>query len=144
NPAGARHSRSRQDIWIWDLARRSLTPLTFDAGVDMSPVWTPDGRRLIWASTREAGIPNLYSQPADGTGAVERLTTTPIPQFPTSITPDAKQLLLFENSANNAQDVAQVRLDGLGSGSLGQRRSEPLIHTAAAELGPEISPDGRF
>ena len=35
-----------------------------------------------------AGVPNLYSQAADGTGTVDRLTTSANPQWPTSITPD--------------------------------------------------------
>ena len=32
-----------RDIWIWDVARETLTRLTFDAGPDFYPVWTPDG-----------------------------------------------------------------------------------------------------
>ena len=40
------------------------------------PVWTPDGRRLIFSSER-AGARNLFWQAADGTGAVERLTESP-------------------------------------------------------------------
>ena len=41
----------------------------------MKPVWTPDGRRIVFASPR-ANKPaaNLYWQLADGTGAVQRLT----------------------------------------------------------------------
>ena len=55
------------DIWIWDFARETLRRLTFDPGGDGMPVWTPDGRRIIFMSNR-AGVPNLYAQAADGTG----------------------------------------------------------------------------
>src|SRR5439155_22599936 len=79
------------DIWIWDLARQTLTPLSPDPDVDMSPLWTPDGRRIIWTSVR-GGAPNLYGQAADGTGAPVRLTTTPAVQFPTSISSDGTQV----------------------------------------------------
>ena len=59
------------DIWLWDLARQTLTRVTFDAAADSYPVWTPDGRRLLFSSER-AGPRNLFGQAADGTGAVER------------------------------------------------------------------------
>ena len=36
------------DIWIWDLARQTLTRLTNAPGQDRNPVWTPDGQRLIF------------------------------------------------------------------------------------------------
>ena len=37
------------DLWLWDLGRTTLTRLTFDPGVDVVPVWTPDSRRLIFS-----------------------------------------------------------------------------------------------
>ena len=40
------------DIWTWDLARQTLTRLTFDADIDLVPVWTPDSRRVVFASAR--------------------------------------------------------------------------------------------
>ena len=36
------------DIWTFDLSRKTLTRLTIDPGVDGYPVWTPDGRRIIF------------------------------------------------------------------------------------------------
>ena len=127
----------QNDIWVWDLGRQTLTRLTFDAANDFSPVWTPDGRRVIWTSTRATGFnPNLYWQAADGTGVVERLTTSPNPQFPTSISPDGTRVVLFE-ATSKAQDLGLVALDG-------QRRTEPLLQTSAAELDGEISADGRW
>ena len=48
------------DIWVWDLAREALTPLNLDPAPDMAPVWTPDGNKIVWSSTRAGGNPNLY------------------------------------------------------------------------------------
>jgi len=56
------------DIWLWDLARATLTRVTLDPGFDFYPVWTPDGRRLIFSS-EPAGARNLFWQAADGTAA---------------------------------------------------------------------------
>ncbi len=42
------------DIWIWDLARETLTRLTFDPGPDTHPVWTPDGQRMLFRPRERA------------------------------------------------------------------------------------------
>jgi len=44
------------DIWVWEIARETLTPLNIDPGLDVSPVWTPDGKKIVWASAR-LGVP---------------------------------------------------------------------------------------
>ena len=49
------------DIWIWDLVRQTLTRLTLDPKNDRVPVWTPDGRRVAFASDRDGSF-NLYWQ----------------------------------------------------------------------------------
>ena len=38
------------DIWVWHFTRRNLTRFTVTAGVDGFPVWTPDGKQLIFES----------------------------------------------------------------------------------------------
>ena len=63
------------DIWAWDFAREFLTRLTFGPSFDDLPRWTPDGRRIVFRSNR-AGPSNLFSVASDGSGPVERLTTS--------------------------------------------------------------------
>jgi serine/threonine-protein kinase len=125
-----------RDLWIWDLNRLTLTRFTFDPAPDNMPVWTPDGARIIFNSTRN-GVQNIYSQAADGTGGVERLTTSPHPQFPFSITPDGTRLLLGEVSPGTGADVRQFLLKG------GQD-TEPLVQTAFGEYSPKISDNGQW
>ena len=84
-----------QDLWLWDLARTTLTRVTFDPGPDIYPVWTPEGRRLLFSSER-AGSRNLFWQAADGTGAVERLTESPNTQHATAMPPDGRRLIFTE------------------------------------------------
>jgi Tol biopolymer transport system component len=40
------------DLWLWDVVRETLTRLTFEPGLDIYPIWTPDSRRLIFSSER--------------------------------------------------------------------------------------------
>ena len=79
------------DIWTWDFARESLTRLTFGSSLELLPRWTPDGRRVVFQSYRD-GPANLYSVASDGSGAVERLTTSNNVHYPNSIAPDGTVL----------------------------------------------------
>ena len=57
SPDGARVAVAiedqENDIWVWDLTRRTLDRLTFGPAADFAPVWTPDGHRLVFFSQRE-------------------------------------------------------------------------------------------
>jgi serine/threonine-protein kinase len=61
-------------VWTYDLSG-STSPLriTF-AGRNNYPIWTPDGLRIAFQSTRE-GDNGIFWQRADGGGMAERLTT---------------------------------------------------------------------
>jgi serine/threonine-protein kinase len=50
---------SNTDVWVGDLSRGSLAPVTRDPGEDGSPVWSPDGRRLAIATEQFGEPPNV-------------------------------------------------------------------------------------
>ena len=56
--------------WIWLVACRSR--ITFDTSTDNLPIWSHDGRRILWPS-RRSGTFDLYIKPATGAGQDERL-----------------------------------------------------------------------
>jgi hypothetical protein len=127
-----------QDIWIWDFARQTLTRFTFDPTPDLYPVWTPDGRRLAFASDR-AGPRNLYSQAADSTGTPQRLTESAKAQTPYGMTPNGDVLVLREDAPPGGSDLFVLPL---APGTKGA--PQPLIQTMFAELNAELAPDGRW
>ena len=125
-----------QDIWIWDFTRQTLTRFTFDPAGDSYPVWSPDSRRLIFASARAGTAANLFWQAADGTGAVERLTESPNEQGSNAMTPDGTRVIFRETTATG-HDVMLVPLQS-------PRHPQPLVQTMFQELNAEIASDGRW
>jgi len=142
SPDGTRVALSsldeEQDLWIWDLRRAMLTRQTVDPGQDWFPVWTPDGRRIIFSSSR-SGQFNIWWQAADGTGTAERLTTNDhVQQFVTGITPDGKAVVFAEVGLSTmGVDLLQLVLDGT-------HRVTPLLQTKFDERNGIVSPDGRW
>jgi len=125
------------DIWIADLARQALTRLTFDPGTDFYPIWTPDGRRIIFQSVR-AGGGNMFWQSADGTGTVEQLTTvSTTPHYPYSVSPDGKSVVFQETFPKTGVDLSLLTFDP-------KPHTEPLIQTTFIETNAEISLDGHW
>ncbi len=139
------------EIWIWDLALETLRRLTFAPGMDGLPVWTPDSRRIIFMSDR-MGVLNLYSQAADGGGTVERLTTSAVPQWPTSITPNGRWLVGFTILARmTTSDVVflpltdpATRPDSAPASTIGSSQMQPLAEARFNGSFADFSPDGRY
>ena len=112
------------DISIWDLERKTLTPLTLDPSEDQHPLWTRDGKRIIFSSNRSggSGVFNLWWQAADGTGGPERLSQSSEQGFASGITPDGTAVVFFRNQGTTGRDVLQLPLDE-------PRRVTPVLQT---------------
>src|SRR5262249_16483420 len=122
------------DIWVYDLSdTTSIRKLTFNQA-STSPVWTPDGQRIVFESGRD-GDKGLYLQRADGGGAAERLTTPTNneTQIPFSWTPALKTLRFGRDSPGGLWTVS---VDG-------EHKPARLIEKASSD-GASFSPDGRW
>lgn len=87
-------------IWIYDLVRDALTRLTFE-GRNGWPVWSQDGRQVIYASNRAGTSWDVYRKSADGTVAEEALLIKPLLQIPQSLSGDGRVLGLTEIDASS-------------------------------------------
>jgi serine/threonine-protein kinase len=121
------------DIWVYDFAREVFSRLTRHTGVARNPVWTPDGRRVIYEG--ETPQYDLYWRAVDGSAAAETLLTTPNDKHPYSVTPDGRFLLYHETAPRG--DLWMLALDGTG-----ERRR--LTDTPYGEAAPAVSPNGRW
>jgi eukaryotic-like serine/threonine-protein kinase len=127
------------DVWIFDLAGGALKRLTFAPGTNGLPLWTPDGRQIIFSMADRRGVLNLYSQTVDGRRTPDPITSSPVPQWPTSVTPDGTRVIGFELGPKKPADVILVHVPHPIGGS-SRIVTESLFRGGFAE----ISPDGRY
>jgi serine/threonine-protein kinase len=126
------------DVWIWDLVRKTLTRLTFEKNNGIS-LWTPDGKRIVYYSSREALYGGVYWKAADGTGEDEKLGSAPDRLlYPCSWSSDGKTLAMMEWRGGGKYDIGMLSMEG-------DHARKPLLqHEKYSELLPQISPDGRW
>ena len=123
-------------LWVYDLARDTLTRLTFEGANNEEAVWTPDGNRIAFESSKD-GVPNrIFWQMADSSGGLERLTSGDGVQAPSSWSADGQLLAFGEFNPRTRQDIWVFRLS--------DRKAEPFLRTPFEEGGGRFSPDGRW
>ncbi len=126
---------TNSDVWVWRFKGETLEKLTLHNASDGVPVWTPDSTRIVFRSNRAGTDSQLFWQAADGTGAVEQLTTEPTSHTATGFA-GAKRLLFTEYGKNNSNDLAMMTTD--------TREKTTLVATSFDERGATVSPDDRF
>ena len=129
----------KTELWIYDFARSTITPIGESAGSSQAPLWTADGTRIIYRGTSQ-GLRNLSWRMADGSGIEERLATKQDAiQTPTSVSPDGHWLVFNENSAQEpgGVNIWLMQLDG-------DRTPRHFFTAPAGESDGQFSPDGKW
>lgn len=133
---------SGSDIFIHDFARESMSRLTFNQQGNIEPVWTPDGKYIVYRSVRGGA---LWWVRADGGGEPRRLQEAPGPEIQAcSFSPDGTRLAYQVTNLSTGSDVFILPLDLSDPDRPKPGQPQPLMATAAGERYPAFSPDGRF
>ncbi len=122
---------------MYEIERGTLAPLTSE-GQNFFPIWSPDGKRLVFPSMRSGEAPNLYWKSADGSGSAERLTTSEYAQQPYSWSAD----FLFFHQRGDPETGMDIYF--LPIRNEGRSETEPFLKTPSNEMHPALSPGGRW
>jgi eukaryotic-like serine/threonine-protein kinase len=124
---------------MWTFDQKLMTKLTFDKERDMYPIWSPDGRRIVFVSDRVDGIPQIYRKDASGAGQEERLTDSPNRKITMDWSRDGRYVLYRQMGEKTGMDLWAMPLDGTGA-------SKPfaLAESPFNEGAGRFSPDGKW
>jgi serine/threonine-protein kinase len=125
------------DIWVYDIARDTLTRLTFE-GTNNAPVWTSDGERITY---RYAGSASAEAQIrwklVDGSGGEEILVSDERIYEADSWSADGTVLTFTNVESETGPDIWTLTMEE-------NREPRPFLQTPFAETSPMISPDARW
>ena len=129
------------DIWVYDAS--SGIGSRFISGTqahETSPVWSPDGARIAFASDRKARNvrTDLWIKPIDG-GKEELLAESPDNRVPEDWSPDGRFLSFQAIPAQGKRNNQLWTVDLTGG-----NRASPLMADALSQGGSRFSPDGRW
>ncbi len=88
--------KARSSIWVINVATGEQRPLAAGSGDHFSPKWSPDGRRLAYASTAEGGAPQLFVRWMDS-GQTVRVTGLPDSPQALAWSPDGRRIAYLMN-----------------------------------------------
>lgn len=127
----ASKASGKSEIWIVDEDGRNQRQLTDDSSNYM-PTVTPDGRQIVFVSTRGGGMPHLWKMDVDG-GNPRQLTSGPI-EFLPQVSPDGKWIV-YHSYAPGVTTVWRMPVDG---------GAPTLLTDKVLDTYSSVSPDGRF
>jgi Tol biopolymer transport system component len=116
-------------VWLYDLRRDTLNRLTFE-GDNRDPIWTADGKRVIYISFRNGRF-HLLWKPIDGSSSEEELAATDSQLWPYSCSRDGRWL------SYNAGNIGYLLP------LVGERKPKAFVSAPSAS-GGAISPDGKW
>jgi Tol biopolymer transport system component len=132
-----RNSSASMDIWIAEIERGIATRIIFEPGVNLAPVWSPDGGALVYSSNR-AGPYDLYVRRLSGSGQDEALPKSNAAfKVPLVWSSDGRFILEQSFETATSWDILMLELGG-------EKTASALLQGLANEGLALLSPDGRW
>jgi Tol biopolymer transport system component len=122
------------DVWTYDLQRDRMKRLTFDPAIDAMPVWSPDGARLLFSSSRQH-VFDLYMKNSDGAQEEQLIVHSGTDDFPNDWSRDGRYVLYMQG-----RDVWW----DLWYVSVPELKSSLFLKTPATIRNGQFSPDGKW
>ena len=123
------------DLWLYDLEHRTNSRFTFDASANRFPVWSPDGSRISYSTTRKNS--GIYERAANGAGQDQRLFLTSAAGGTYDWSRDGRFIIFRMSSPKTKDDLWALPIEG-------DRKPIPLLQSDFNEWMGQLSPDGRW
>jgi Tol biopolymer transport system component/DNA-binding winged helix-turn-helix (wHTH) protein len=127
---------NNNDLWLTDPRGDNPVKFTFDPGSDLLGLWSPDGRRIVWTSTRNGRF-DLYEKEVSSSGKDALLLRSDEAKFPLDWSADGRYLLYRQIGPQTSHDIFVLPTGG-------GRKPFSYLQTPAMENGAAFSPDGRW
>ncbi len=124
------------DIWLFDLAHGIPSRFTTHPANDSTPLWSPDGSRIVFSSNRE-GVSNLYQKIASGVGPEEVLLKSSEPKRADDWSSDGQFIVYQTRNPQTKSDLWVLPTSG-------DRQPFPFLQTEFNELQAQFSPDRKW
>jgi eukaryotic-like serine/threonine-protein kinase len=141
SPDGSQATLSRTvggvvDVWLQDLMRMGArTKITSSPTPDISPVWSPDGRRVAYGKIGKTGF-GIWVSLARG-GAEEEIFDGPNQEIPVDWSRDDRFILFRSQTQEASIDLWALPLTDT-------RTPFPIGQSSDDERSAKLSPDGRW
>ncbi|MEM6703951.1 MAG: protein kinase [Acidobacteriota bacterium] len=132
-------SAQSEDLWLIERGSPNMVRVTYDGA--QRPVWSPDGRYLLYASG-EPGSLDILVTAADGDGTGTRLVDRDGIALPNSWTPDGRYVLFQERHAEQGWNLMRQEVDVREDGVRAVGSPECLRCTPFNEAEARVAPDG--
>ena len=127
------------DLWLYDVSGGNEQRFTLDLANDLNPIWSPDGRYIVWASSRDGGIFNLYQKSASFAGEETLLLKSGYSKVPTDWSRDGRFIIYWESDPKTIVDVWVLPMTGSDKG-----KPFRALGTEAGKCCGTLSPNGRW
>ena len=94
------------DLWVFDLVRQILSPLTSTRETEATPVWAASGKRLIFRSNRNGKVHELFERPAYAPAEDTVLHASATGSYPTDWSRDETVVLYHEGYPGTGFDLS--------------------------------------
>jgi Tol biopolymer transport system component len=124
-------ANQNSDVWVYDLQSESTKRMTFDPAIDAMPVWSPDGTRVVFSSSRKQSF-DLYLKNTDGTQEERAIEATPAQdKYPSAWSRDGRYLLYTRDTE-------------LWFLTLPEMSSQLFLKTSSVMRNSQFSPDAKW
>jgi len=128
---------TKHNIWVYDLKRGTGSRLTISTADDLNPVWSADGKQIMFSSNR-AGQYDIYEQAADGLGGADPvLQAKSQARYLNDLTTDGRYAIFDNGGASSETALWALPL-------FGDHKPLPFVGGGLYASSAQFSPNGGY